>query len=290
MAFNPSAIGNGNDTWYVTRQIFDSLVYLDPESGELEPWLAKSWESNEDATEFTFTLRDDVTFSDGSALTAQTIAANFDDIKAVGASSSAVADLRDYSGADVVDEHTLTIRFSQPNAAFLASAASVPLAIISEDSLQIPYAERVSGNNVAGSGPFTLAGYTKDSQVTLDKREGYEWAPESFDNRGDAHFETVEFKIVPESGNRTGGLSSGQIDAAGSVAPNDISTIEATEIVVSRANLGTVFGVYFNVEQPEFHDEKVRKAVALAVDATEIRDGALNDEGLCQRLLLHSRA
>ncbi|WP_080792156.1 ABC transporter substrate-binding protein [Corynebacterium pacaense] len=278
LVFNPSATGNGNDTWNVTRQIYDSLVHLNADTGELEPWLATGWEINPNATEFTFTLRDDVTFSDGSALTADTVVANFEDIKAAGAASSSVADLRDYAGAEAVDEHTVVIRFSQPNAVFLTSAAGVPLAIVSEKSLEIPYAERASGDNVAGSGPFTLAGYTKDSQVSLKRREGYSWAPPSFENTGDAHFDTIEFKIVPESGNRTGGLSSGQIDVAGGISPNDIDSVEASDSIVSRANPGTVFGIYFNYKQPEIQDEKVRQAVGLAVDATEIRDGALNDK------------
>ncbi|MGX1738996.1 ABC transporter substrate-binding protein [Corynebacterium flavescens] len=277
LVFNPSANGNGNDTWYVTRQIFDSLVYLNPASGELEPWLAESWESNPDATEFTFKLRDGVTFSDGSPLKAQTIASNFDDIKAAGAQSAAVAALRDYAGSEVIDDSTVSVRFNSPNAAFLSAAAGVPLSIVSEKSLEIPYADRASGKNVIGSGPFTLGSYTKDSEVNLEKREGYTWAPTSFSNRGDAHFDAVKFQIIPESGNRTGGLSSGQIDAAGSIAPNDIDSVEASNSIVYRANPGTVFGLYLNYDLPLFADEKVREAVALAVDSPEIRDGALND-------------
>lgn len=277
LVFNPSAPGNGNDTWYVTRQIFDSLVYLNPDSGELEPWLAESWEANPDATEFTFRLREGVTFSDGSPLTAQTIAANFDDIKAAGAKSAAVASLRDYAGSEIVDDSTVTVRFNTPNAAFLSAAAGVPLSIASEKSLEIPYADRASGENVSGSGPYTLGSYTKDSEVNLEKREGYKWAPPSFANRGDAHFDSVKFQIIPESGNRTGGLSSGQIDAAGSIAPNDIESVEASDSIVYRANPGTVFGLYFNYDLPLFADEKVREAVALAVNSPEIRDGALND-------------
>lgn len=278
LSFSPAAGGNGNDTWYVNRQLYESLVYLNPDTTEVEPWLATSWEVNDDATEFTFHLRDDVTFSDGSALTAQTVAANFDDLKAAGANSNAVADLRTYAGSDAIDEHTVVIRFDEPNAAFLTTASSVTFGIVSEATLEIPFTERNSGENVSGSGPFTLASYTKDSQVTLEKREGYSWAPESFDNRGEAHLDSIEFKIVPESGNRTGGLSSGQIDVAGGISPNDIATVEATNSIVSRANPGDVFGLYFNFQQPEFEDQRVREAVALAVDAQEIRDGALSDQ------------
>ncbi|MFP7365398.1 ABC transporter substrate-binding protein [Corynebacterium callunae] len=278
LVFNPSAIGNGNDTWYVTRQIFDSLVYLNPDTAEVEPWLASSWEVNTDATQFTFHLREDVTFSDGSALTAQTVAANFDDISAAGASSSAAADIRTYESSEVVDDHTVIVKLSAPNAAFLTAVAGVPFGIVSDASLEIPYADRALGEGVAGSGPFTLGNYTKDSQVTLEKREGYKWAPASFENRGDAYLDSVEFKIIPEAGNRTGGLSSGQIDVAGGISPNDIASVEASNSIVSRANPGTVFGLYFNYKRPAIQDERVREAIALAVDSQEVRDGALSDQ------------
>lgn len=277
LVFNPAAPGNGNDTWYVSRQIFESLVYQNPDTGEADPWLAESYEINEDATEYTFKLREDVTFSDGTALTAETVKQNFDDLKAAGAASSAVADVRNYTETEVVDEYTAIIKFSEPNAAFLAAAAGPTLAIVSEPSLEIPFADRASGEGVSGSGPFTLSEYTKDSSVILKKREGYAWAPASFENRGDAHVDTVEFKVVPESGNRTGGLSSGQVDVAGGIAPNDIATVEASNNIVSRPNPGTVFGLYFNYDKPLFEDPLVREAVALAVDSEEIRDGALSD-------------
>ena len=91
ISLNPSGTGSGNDTWYVTRQIVDSLLYQDPETSELEPWLAESYTANADATVFTFELRDDVTFSDGTAFTAESVKATFDDIIAAGALSQAVS-------------------------------------------------------------------------------------------------------------------------------------------------------------------------------------------------------
>lgn len=275
--FNPSGTGNGNDTWYVTRQVYDSLVYQNPDTKEIEPWLAESFSSNDDATEFTFNLRDDVTFSDGTALTAETVKANFDDVKAAGAASSAAAYLASYTGTDVTDEHTAVVHFSKSNASFLSSAATVTLGLISDKSLEVPFEDRAQGTNISGSGAFTLESYTKDQSTVITKRDGYAWAPEAFDNTAGAHLDKVTFKVVPESGNRTGGLSSGQIDVAGGIAPNDIDTVAASSTIVERANPGTVFGVYFNESNPLVSDDAVREAVGYAVNAKEIRDGALND-------------
>src|SRR5699024_10243017 len=65
--FDPHQVGS-NDSIYSVRTIADSLTDQDPETGEIVPWLAESWEINDDVTEFTFTLQDGVTFSDGTPL------------------------------------------------------------------------------------------------------------------------------------------------------------------------------------------------------------------------------
>src|SRR5882757_2701935 len=69
-----------NDTIWAARQLVDSLTDQDPNTGQVTPWLATSWQTNADATGYTFTLRPDVTFSDGSPLTAQVIKENFDKV------------------------------------------------------------------------------------------------------------------------------------------------------------------------------------------------------------------
>src|SRR5205085_11601254 len=62
----------------VIVNIADKLVYQDPATGKLEPWLATKWTTNKDSTKFDFTLREDVTFSDGTPLTADVVKKNFD--------------------------------------------------------------------------------------------------------------------------------------------------------------------------------------------------------------------
>src|SRR5690606_31634445 len=82
---NPQGGGSGNDAPYVTRQLVDSLLSQDPETGELGPWLAESWTVSDDATAFTFTLREGVTFSDGTPLTSHVVLDTFDDVLVQGA-------------------------------------------------------------------------------------------------------------------------------------------------------------------------------------------------------------
>ncbi|MCU1446214.1 ABC transporter substrate-binding protein [Cryobacterium sp.] len=279
ISLNPSGTGSGNDTWYVTRQLVDSLLYQNPDTNELEPWLAKSWEANADATVFTFELRDDVTFSDGTPFTAADVKGTFDDIIAAGPKSQAVSSFVGYQETTVLDDYTVQVTFSTPNSAFPNSTSSVPLGIVGAATLAVPYDDRANGADVVGTGPFVLNTYTKDVETVLDRRDGYAWSPASRDLDGEAYLDSVTFPIVPEPAVRTGSLTSGQVDVIGGVQPVDVETLTASSFpLVSRGNPGVSFGEYFNLSRPIVADIAVREAIAHATNATEIRDTALNDE------------
>ncbi|CAH0150598.1 Nickel-binding periplasmic protein [Microbacterium oxydans] len=278
ISLNPSGIGSGNDTLYVTRQLVDSLLYQNPETSELEPWLAESYTANADATVFTFELRDDVTFSDGTPFTAESVKATFDDIIAAGALSQSVSSFIGYDQTVVVDDDTVEVRFSSPNAAFPNATAAVGLGIVSASTLAVPFEKRADGESVIGTGPFTLDTYTKDVSTVLAQRDDYAWAPASRDNDGAAHLDSVTFQVVPEASVRTGGLESDQFDAIGGVQPTDVAVLEAAGIpLVHRANPGLSFGLTFNEASPIASDIAVREAIAAGINAEEVRDTSLND-------------
>ena len=111
-----------------------------------------------------------------------------------------------------------------PNAPFLQAASPVGLGIVAPSTLALPFDERAT-TGLVGSGPFTLELYTKDSEVVLDKRPGYAWAPEARANDGEAYLDEIVFRIIPEASVRTGALQSGQVDVIGGVPPQDIQTI-----------------------------------------------------------------
>lgn len=279
ISLNPSGSGSGNDTWYVTRQLVDSLVWQDPADGSLRPWLATRWTVDADATHFTFTLRDDVTFSDGTPLTAENVKRTFDDAIAAGALSQAAPLLAGYAQSTVLDPHTVEVAFSRPNAAFLQAASTIALGIVGDATLAVPFADRASGEAVVGSGPFVLDHYTKDTETVLTAREDYAWGPDGRENTGAPHLDSVTFQVLPEAGVRTGSLTSEQVDVAGGIAPNDIPAVRDAGLgLVTRANPGIVFGLSFNGASPLGADPAVREAVSLAIDREEVRDTALTEE------------
>ncbi|WP_032380212.1 ABC transporter substrate-binding protein [Rhodococcoides fascians] len=277
---DPAQAGT-NQTIYVTRQVVDSLTDQNPETGEVEPWLAESWEVGADAKSFTFQLKDGVTFSDGTPLDATAVKDNFDAITgALGAAKAPLAAsyLTGYQGATVVDPLTVRIDFSAPNAQFLQASSTPQLGIQSTATSAQSAESRCLGTNI-GSGPFTYADYQQDRSVTLAKRSGYNWGSAVFGHEGEAYLDRIEFTIVPESGVRTGSLSSDQLDAVSDALPQDAPQIEATGgRILTASNPGVPFGIQPNVTRGALQDPAVRTALVPAINRQELVDTVLGPD------------
>jgi len=269
---DPQQVGS-NDTIYSLRQIVDSLTDQDPETGKIEPWLASSWDVSADQTTFTFHLRSGVTFSDGSALTAQVVKDNFDAVPNLGAKGLlAEGYLSGVQSTTVVDPLTVRVKFQQPNAQFLQATSTFTLGIESAASVQKTPQEKCS-QGVAASGPFVLSQYVANQSITLTKRAGYDWGSSLWSKKGEAYLDKLVFKVVPEPGVRTGSLESGQVDAIGSVGKADEAALKSAGVSLqSRANPGVVFNLGLNNSRPLLQDVKVRQAIQVAIDRQQIVD------------------
>jgi peptide/nickel transport system substrate-binding protein len=278
LSISPWGGGSGNDQLYVTRQIFDTLTEQDPSTGQILPFLASKWSVNSNATQFTFTLRSGVTFSDGSPLTAQVVADNFNEIEKVGAAATWVAgDFAGYAGTTVTGPLTFTVKFSHPDSPFIQQLSGVD--IVAASTLKIPYGDWATGKGVIGSGPFVLQSYTSGQSVILTRRAGYDWGPSDRTNKGAAYLSGIDFKITPEASVRTGVLTSGQVQAIDSVQPQDISTLRGGGYtIVSRANPGIAFSLTFVQNNPITEQLPVRQAIADAIDTTAIRNAVLTPD------------
>lgn len=252
----------------VTRQVVDSLTDVDPDTGEVLPWLARSWEVNDDSTSFTFHLRDGVTFSDGTALDAEVVARNLDTVVSLGAASSLVTGYLDgYAGATAVDGLSVQVDFSLPNASFLTTASVVQLGIVAPSTLDLDAAARCLPENVVGTGAFVLDEYTRDGSTVLERRDGYDWPSERSSVDGEALLDTLTFQVVAESSVRTGSLRAGELTATTDVLPDDATALEAEGFgLVARANPGVVSTLIPRATHPALADDAVRRAVQLGID------------------------
>ena len=264
----------------VTRSVVDSLLDQDPETGDIEPWLAESWEVNEDASEFTYHLRDDVTFSDGEPLTAELVKKNFDSIADLGPLAGLPLQyLTGYEGTEVVDEHTAKISFSAPNAQFLQASSSMSLGLLSSASLDKSPEDLCTGD-YAASGPFVVDSYEPSTSVVITRRDGYDWAPGRAAHTGDAYLDRVEFSVIPEGSVRTGSLVSGQLEVIGDVPTQDLPQLQSGDQyqVVSRPNPGNAGGFLVNTTRPVLDDPAVREALLLGVDRSLVSSTLFFDE------------
>ena len=189
------------------------------------PWLAESWEVNDDATEFTFHLRDDVTFSDGTPFTADVVKANFDDIIANGAKANGalagVHRLRRDRRRRPADRDRHVLRTRTPRSCRRRRPSA--LGFVAPSTLALPFEERATAGLV-GTGPFTLdlvhQGQPRSCSPSAPATRG---RPTARANDGEAYLDEIVFTIIPEASVRTGALQSGQVAVIGGVPPQDIA-------------------------------------------------------------------
>ncbi|MBD9388538.1 ABC transporter substrate-binding protein [Agrobacterium sp. AGB01] len=256
----------------IARNFAISLTDQDPITGDVKPWAAERWEINGDATEYTYHLRKDITYADGQKLDAKSVQANLENIRnKIGPKANRPYNyLSYYAGSDIVDDHTIKIKFSHPAGHFLTAASSAWLALYSDATLARSAEERCAGNLVS-AGPFNLVKYSQLEGATLERREDYVWPSASSTNQGKPYLKKIEFIIAPEDNVRTGLLQSGEVQLVTNVNVADQSSLEASGFVLQAGrNPGTPFGVQFNVKTPILSDIKVRQALLHFIDRQEM--------------------
>jgi len=257
----------------VLRNVAESLTDQSPDSGEIIPWLAESWQISEDGLTYTFKLRKDVTFSNGTRFDARAVKTAFDANKAFAASvptTFGATYLTGYDHAELVDDYTIELVLSEPNAGFLQALSTTNLAILAPESYAVSPKERSLGA-IIGTGPFVLESYTPEVGIKLARRAGYAWPSGAAKNRGEAYLDRVEVHYVPEESVRNGQFIQGQVDVVWPRNPFsevDIKLFRRHNAqVLSRSLPGPAFNLYPNVSTGKIlADDKVRQAIQRAID------------------------
>ena len=255
----------------VGRQVLDSLVAQDLD-GSFVPWLAKSWKISDDQLTYTFTLRDDVTFTDGEKFNAEAVKANFDHITAESTASAHAAAMLGagaaYKDTTVVDEYTVAVNFTTPYAPFLQAASTSLLGFYSPAVLASSADKlKTGGPDVTiGTGPFILESYTPDQELVYTANPDYNWGPENADHTGPSDIENLTIRILPESSVRSGALTSDEVQVATNLTPNSISQIGDGYTVKSAEYPGVPYSLYLNESYGVFADPLVREAFSIGFD------------------------
>jgi peptide/nickel transport system substrate-binding protein len=250
----------------VATQYLEPLFYQN-EDNEIEPWLAESWEWSEDRLALDITVRDDVTFTDGQQLNAETIEKNIEYIKDPETlSSTAILAVEKVESVEIVDEFTARLHLSEPDNAMLEHLAQVWVPVQSQKALSRGMEENCL--SPVGTGPFKVKSWEKQREIVLVRNEDYHTPPPSARHSGPAYLEQIVWRFLPDHANRFSALQSGEVDVIDVIQPQDAIVAEADPaletLIGSRP--GHVVNLAFNTTQEPFDDIRVRQAFIRAVD------------------------
>jgi len=254
----------------VIRTIHDSLVVQLPDH-TIKPWLATEWEISEDGLSYTFKLREDVKFHDGTPFNAEAVKYNFDRIlDPATKASNAAALLQPYQSSEVLDEYTIKLNLATPSRAFLGNLSQALLGIVSPAAAQ-KYGDQL-GQHPVGTGPFKFVKWEENAVIQVERNPDYKWAPELVTNQGAPYLDGIDFRIVPEEATRIGSVQSKQVLAAETVPPQHILTLEKDPNfqLLQTNTVGLPYTLFFNKDREPWNELKARQAVQLAVDVDTI--------------------
>jgi peptide/nickel transport system substrate-binding protein len=243
---------------------YDSLINLD-ENGNPVSQLASKWTST--PTSATFTLRDDVTCTDGAKLTASLVKANFDYIKKPSSESPIIGSQlpsADYTTTADDATRTFTIKLKQSYSFLVAGAGLVPIVC----AKGVANRKRLA-HGVDGTGPFTLTQSVAGDHYTFTTRKDYKWGPNGATTATDGFPDKVTFKVVQNGTTAVNLFLTGQLNAI-DVAGVDHKRLAGRGYMELKSPGGPV-DLFFN--QAKGHpgtDPDVRRALAMAVDLPQL--------------------
>ncbi|MFC3126071.1 ABC transporter substrate-binding protein [Pseudoroseomonas globiformis] len=263
-----------------SRQILDNLTDQDKKSGEIRPWLAISWEFQDENKTLVLKIRDGVRFSNGEKLDAAAVKANFDAIMKLvkeGRAPQAAGYLSGFVEAKAVDPMTVSLSFELPKAGLLQSLAEKPLSMLAPETLAKSADERCAGQLI-GSGPFIITEVVTNDRIVFRRNPDYNWASPNAEHQGPAYLEKLTFQTVPEGGVRTGIMISGQAGAVDDIPVQSYAQVRAAGIkLVARTAGGVGINLIPNFSRPVMADLAVRRAMQHAINRDEIVKALYSD-------------
>lgn len=270
---NPLLTNETEGTWRC-KMMFDEFVELDPETLEPRPNLAKEWTISDDSLEYTFTLQDNIMFSDGEQLTAEdiefsllallapdtasTYLPRFTGIVGAKAYNEGTADA--VEGIEVVDDLTIKITLEEPNAAFLTNLRQLrPLP-----------KHLLEGKNVkddpffqapVGAGPFKFVSWNTGQDFVTERNPNY-WQD------GLPYLDGFTHRVIADAQTLVVALETGEIEGSAYALPTQSDVLEAKEnLVVLTRPFSIDDGWAFSATNNEaLADKRVRQAIVMSLD------------------------
>ncbi len=274
-SLDPAAVTAVND-FRILVNIYEGLVRYTPGTLEVEPQLATEWSISEDGTEYTFKLRDGVSFHDGTPFNAEAVKFNFDRMLKedhpyhdtgpfpLSFFFSAVEE------TEVVDDMTVKFKLNGPYAPFLSNLAYPTGLIVSPASVAQNGAD--FGRNPSGTGPFTFAEWRSNEAVVIEKNANY-WGDSAGTN-------AVVFRPITDANTRVAEMLAGGIDMMVEVPPTALGQFQGEDFSVVEQAGPHVWFLILNAKEGPMADKRVRQAANYAINKEAIVNDVL--EGTAQ--------
>lgn len=243
--------------WVRLGALYDVLT-VPGANGTVQPRLARSWTSEENATRWRFELRQDAVFTDGKPVRAADVLHSLRRIAAKAAQNGGRLGTVDIAKSAADGDHAVVLRTTQPDADLPRTLAGVTFVV--PDGVE-------SFERPVGSGPFILS--TVDGQTAALVRNDRWWGQRP-------HVDRLEIRGFADPQALAAAVTSGEVDVAANVSPAAAKTAERTgNLVVSKRPGATTYPMLMRLDKAPFDRPEVRRAVKLAVDRQALVDGVL---------------
>lgn len=267
VTMDPPQITDLNST-RVIKRMFEGLTAQELGTYKIIPGLAQSWDISKDGLTYTFRLRPNVKFHDGTPLTAEAVKFCFDrqlndqgPFYATGTYPYVKGFLGNVAGVEVVNPTTVQIRLKSPLTPFLQYLAHHSLYIYSPDALK-KWGKDIVKHPV-GTGPFKLETWEPGVRVVLARNDQY-WG-------GAPRVRQAIYVPIIEAQARLSAIKTGEIDLTMDVPPDSLQDLRKDpDVVVAETNSSAVWYVALNTRHPALKDKRVRQALNYAVQKEAI--------------------
>ncbi len=269
-SLDPATVTAVND-FRILMNLYDGLVRYKDGTLEVEPALANSWSISDDGMTYTFELRSDVAFHDGTAVDAEAVKFNFDRMLdenhpyhdtgpfPLSFFFSAIENV------EAVDAHTVSFTLNAPYAPFLSNMAYPTGLIASPAAIEKSGAE--FGRNPVGTGAFKFESWKANESVILSRNDSY-WD-------GIAGTEAVVFRPITDGNTRVAEMLSGGIDMMVEVPPVSLSRFSGSDFSVFEQAGPHVWFLILNAKEGPFSNKLVRQAANYAINKKAIVEDVL---------------
>lgn len=235
----------------VLFNIFEGLVKATPE-GEIEPAVASEYVLSDDASSITFTLRDGITFHDGSAVTAEDVKYSIERYAGIQGEGSAFSNIKDIV---IADDKTIVINLNTPNTEFVYELTCAILPQANEANF---------ATNPIGTGPFKFVSAAPGENLIVEKYDGY-W------KEGFPYLDGVTFQVVTDAKMAVTYLNAGTIDIYQYLTADQAGTVNSNFNIL-EGSVNYVQGMFLNNAVKPFDDVRVRQAIYYAVNRDQINE------------------